>query len=423
MGRDDRIAFVGTEREVAHHAAPLRGLFDVRIVAADEVEEADCDLFVFFNEFFTRFRAAVESLRRRGKPTLYALDGILEWRNSWEFPPTISCLWTMKPILSDKVACIGRSQARLLESWGNLGKCEVTGVPRFDRLLGRAPRRRRAGEPLVVLIMTAKSPGFTAQQIERARRGLMDLKDWLTIHSIVGGTEIRPRWRVTAGLAEQIGVPNHLRDTTGDDLAAALEQVDAVVTTPSTSMLEGMLQGVPVALLDYNNCPHYVPAAWTITAREHFDQVIPELVEPPEAKLLHQDTILRDALECREPAAPRMARLVEEMIRLARACRSRGEPLKFPRRILPDEQDGHHFPEERFDLRRLYPDHEVFANLDRTALQVELGHLRGEHQRLRRQLEEARHHLKIAEETVEAQPEEPPPLYRRVLRRFHRGAA
>jgi hypothetical protein len=78
-------------------------------------------------------------------------------------------------------------------------------------------------------------------------------------------------------------------------------------------------------------------------------------------------------------------------------------------------------------LRRLYPDHAVFANLDRAALQVELGHLRVEHQRLRRQLEETRRHLKIAEETVgrsmEDQPEEPPPLYRRVLRRFQRGAA
>jgi hypothetical protein len=112
------------------------------------------------------------------------------------------------------------------------------------------------------------------------------------------------------------------------------------------------------------------------------------------------------------------------MIRVGRECRNQGKPLEFPRRILPDEQDGHHLPEERFDMRRLYPEHAVFANLDRVALQVELGHLRREQQELRRQLEETRRHLRIAGESLgEAQPEESSPFYRRVLRRFHRGAA
>jgi hypothetical protein len=40
-----------------------------------------------------------------------------------------------------------------------------------------------------------------------------------------------------------------------------LASVDAVISTPSTAMLEGMLQGLPVAVLDFHNRPHYVPAA------------------------------------------------------------------------------------------------------------------------------------------------------------------
>jgi hypothetical protein len=169
-------------------------------------------------------------------------------------------------------------------------------------------------------------------------------------------------------------VPNELRDTTGDDLAAALGRVDAVVTTPSTAVLESMLQGVPVALLDYSNSPQYVPAAWTISAPQHLDEVLPELVRPPEPKRLFQDAVLHDALECRTPAAPRLAYLIAEMARIGRECRERGDPLRFPRRILRDDQDGHQLPEERFDLAGLYPDHPVFANMDRAALQVELGH-------------------------------------------------
>ena len=141
---------------------------------------------------------------------------------------------------------------------------------------------------------------------------------------------------MTAGLDEAIGVPNELRDTTGEELANVLEQVDAIITTPSTTMLEGMLQGVPVALLDPHNCPHFMPAAWTISAREHVDQVMPELVNPPEAKRLFQQTILHDALECHSAATPRLASLIEKMAEMALACRARGEPIRFPDRILAE---------------------------------------------------------------------------------------
>jgi hypothetical protein len=178
---------------------------------------------------------------------------------------------------------------------------------------------------------------------------------------------------VTAGLAEEIGVPNHLRDTTGNDLASVLEQVDAVITTPSTSMLESMLQGLPVAMLDYHNCPHYVPAAWSITSCCHIDQILPDLISPPPAKMLHQQTILHDALECHSPATPRLVELVTQMLRQTQQCLENGIPVKFSDRILADPQGGHHMPESSFDMRELYPHHPVFSNLDRIALQTEVG--------------------------------------------------
>jgi hypothetical protein len=148
-------------------------------------------------------------------------------------------------------------------------------------------------------------------------------------------------------------------------------------------MLEAMLNGLPVALLDYNNCPHYVPAAWTVSAPRHLDQVLPELIDPPPAKMLYQDTVLHDALECRSPAAPRMVRLIEEMIRITHDCLERNEPVVFPPRILTEHQQGYHMPEERFDMQALYPDHPVFADMDRATLQVQIEQLKNEQKRLR----------------------------------------
>ena len=328
-------------------------------------------------------------LAERGIPTLCLMDGISEWRFVWanhEPVPGELSPPRYQPVLAHKVACIGRSQARLLESWGNLGKCEVVGLPRLDPLIGRSPRRRLPGEPFRLLITTAKTPALISTQLPDVKRSLQDLKRWLDKAREDGRLAVEPVWRLTFELETRLGVRNDLSDDTGRELAQVLSGVDALITTPSTCMLEGMLQSIPVALLDYHGCPSYVPAAWSISASEHLDRVIPELVKPPPARLLYQDTILHDALECRTAALPRLVRLVDGMIRVGHELRQSGRPLAFPCRMLPDGQGGHHLPEERFDLAVLYPDHAALAAVDRRALQAEIAHLRVEHEALRARL-------------------------------------
>jgi hypothetical protein len=229
--------------------------------------------------------------------------------------------------------------------------------------------------------MTARTPGFTPDQTALTKRSIQDLKFWFSQHRHLGGDRIEPAWRLTGNLDKELGIEN---ERLGGDLAAILANVDAVITTPSTAMLEAMLYGLPVALLDYSNSPHYVPAAWTISAPRHIDTILPELLAPPSAKMLYQDTVLHDALECRTPATARMMKLVDKMATLAERSRAQNEPLTFPRRILIDDQDGHHFPEARFDMQSLYPGHPVFAEMDRTLLHVEVEHLRLELRTLRR---------------------------------------
>ncbi len=270
-------------------------------------------------------RRAFES----GIPTLILADGILEYRNTWMHPDAVPGS-IFQPVVGHKIACIGRSQARILESWGNVEKCEIVGVPRFDRLIGNRPRQRRQDEPFRLLVTTARMPGFTTQQLDLVKRSLQDLKFWASQHRHLNGIRLELVWRLTQELDTEISVPNHLTELSGNELAETLNNVDAVITTPSTTMLEAMLKNLPVALLDYNNCPHYVPAAWTISAPRHSDQILPELVHPASAKMLYQDTALHDALECCTPAALRMVRLVEEMVRIALDCRRRNVTYCFP---------------------------------------------------------------------------------------------
>jgi hypothetical protein len=337
-----------------------------------------CDLCIVSDEFNSQSTVLMLEASRRGIPTLHIVDGIIEWRNCWENPRSQTehhGMPLLMPVLADKIACIGRSQARILEAWGNRGKCEVIGVPRFDRLLGRTPRVRQDG-PFRLLIMTAKTPGFTDEQIAIARRSLVDLKAWIESYNHSSHIPIRPIWRVTAGLSNDLCVPNELRDTTGADLATVLSDVDAVITTPSTAILESMLYDLPVAVLDYTNSPQFVAAAWSVSCREHLDQVVRELICPPQSKRLHQKSLLCDHLECHTPATPRLVTLIREMLRWSQHRSAVERSNRLPFRILPNDDGENSSREQTVDFSLLFPEHSVFAETDLVRLQAELGHVR-----------------------------------------------
>lgn len=113
--------------------------------------------------------------------------------------------------------------------------------------------------------------------------------------------------------------------------------------------------GLPVAVLDYGNAPHYVQPAWRITAREQMPEVLAELRNPSAAKMLFQETTLHDALECSTPATPRLIEVIGKMLQEAREAREQGRAVRFPEHILKAE--GQHVRENRFQLEALYSDH------------------------------------------------------------------
>ena len=328
---------------------------------------ADC----YHEPRVTLLRRAVE----RGIPTLVLADGILEYRNTFEHPQ-LPAGSLFQPVLGHKIACLGRSQARILESWHNGHRCEVTGSPRFDGYAGRTRRTRAANEPFRVLIMTALTPYFTPEQKALVKQSLADLKAALARKPGAGQPRLEPVWRLTQGLDQEIGVNAGESALAKRDLLDVLQNVDAVITTPSTTMLEAMMLGLPVAVLDYCNTPHYVPPAWRITAAAHLAPTLAELVNPPAPKMLFQDTTLHDALECTTPATPRLQQLARQMIALGQEARQEGRPLVLPDRMVPVSEPARAKAEERFVLSELYPGQAQFAVDDPRALQVEIGHLR-----------------------------------------------
>jgi hypothetical protein len=406
------VYFVGRADEVCHHAQPFKDTLAVQIVnAADVIELAQTgDLAIFFSEHFDRFRHAIEILKQRQVATLYMLDGILEWRNAWENrPDEPACPFTMRPVLCHKAACIGFSQARVLDSWGNREKTEVVGIPRLDRLQRLSPRQP-TGDSFRVLVMTAKVPGFTPQQVERTKQSLTDLKLWLEqeqrIRANLNGKKLEIVWRLTAGLDRDLQVENQCSEISGSELVEQLLHVDAVISTPSTAMLEAMVLGLPVASLNYHCCPMYVPTAWTISHRDGIANVIAELSDPSPPKLFFQQMQLEDALALaprlgrapgKQTATDRFIQLVQGMQEITHRQLAHGEPIQFPAALLPPlEEEG-----SPFIHRDLYSKYRPIFDTDSVSTQVELAHARREIDHLNKEIRQLKSELAQAHSIFE----------------------
>jgi hypothetical protein len=358
-----------------HHAEPLRHHFGERMVieadySPSKVAAYHPDLVITFEASNPQRGLVVAEMMRRNVATLLIMDGIQEWRNTWSRIKGGNKRPLNQPILTHKVACLGRLDARLYESWGNVGKCEIVGAPRLDDLvMGNYPMRTQPieGRPLRLLVMTARTPGFTPEEREITLQSLRDLRDHLKPRK-----DIEVVWRLSKGLHLELRVENTFTSATGEELHQLLPQMDAVITTPSTAQLEAMLVGLPVALLNYHLVPVYTPAAWEIKCSDHIEPVLKDLCNPPFERMLYQDFCLHDALECRTPALPRLIQLVETMIKIRKEQHSKGTPLSFPARILDSPEYFVSWPSEAFDLERLYPDHPVFRLREVTFLQSEL---------------------------------------------------
>jgi len=81
--------------------------------------------------------------------------------------------------------------------------------------------------------VTANKPAFTAAQHEKVLESLRDMKAWFEANRSFDKGPVKPVWRLTKGLNGKLGVTNDL----GPQLVDVLRTCDAMITTPSTTIL------------------------------------------------------------------------------------------------------------------------------------------------------------------------------------------
>ena len=317
-------------------------------------------------------------------PVLVLVDGILEYRNCFEHPDLAEGSM-LQPVVGHKIACIGASQVRWLESWGNVGKCELVGLPRLDGFLQKHLDREfspgsadlasggsdGSESSFRVLVATARTPWFNEAQRTNTYRGIESVKSKLESISEVDGRKIQVQFRMSEELHSNLKAPGFVARP--GSIYPILEKVDAVITTPSTLQLEAAILGLPVAVIDFHNRPCMTPMAWAIGHESQTEQVIRQLAAPEPPQMFTQNALLADALQCQEAAAPRMARLVETMVRCGKQARIGDSAISFPDRILEHPKNGFCAVQPSGARADLYPDNSVFQTEQLSSLQTELA--------------------------------------------------
>lgn len=305
-------------------------------------------------------------------PILILSDGILEYRNTWEHPDLVDGSM-FQPLFGHKLACIGDGQARVVESWGNVGKCEVVGLPRLDQVKPIDANRPRVADRFRLLVATARTPAFDESQRKTVVQSIEAIKDWGHRNPVLDGRSLELVWRLSDGLELELGVGGDLAIEDREPLSQVLDSVDAVLTTPSTIYLEAVLRELPTAWLDFHNSPQYISSAWTISSSDQIDAVVNELASPPSHKMLYQNFVLNDQLASRTPATPRLLKLIQGLVEAGCLAREKGIPIALPSKMLPVEEQQADATGDKVGMAMPHSENEVFDNKDPRRLQIELS--------------------------------------------------
>ena len=293
---------------------------------------ADAELVLVSDErALPEISGVLNEARERRIPSLHVVDGIIDWRNTFANPrydfPGAKAPRLFRPVLADKIACLGMVQCLAIEHLGNTGKPELVGSVRLDKI--RRDGSRPSDGIFRIMVTTARTPAFTDGEKARLLELLGAVRDWF-----LSAPGVDAVWRLPADVATALGVENTQTSFLGAEMLAALRHCDALVTTSSTTLLEGMILQLPTVLLDHTHTPLYVQAAWMISNPARAHEVLASLSSPDPHRLLFQDYTWKSNLAY-GGAAARLETLIIAMVEAGRKWRREGGDLPLACRVLP----------------------------------------------------------------------------------------
>ncbi len=264
--KDPRIEWLGTISE-PYNETSLAGI-DALLISCDN---------------YLPSRIAAAACGTLGIPVFHILDGVVDWRTTFENPKYDSKHHgtpLFQPLIANHVFTLGPLQQLQMRHLGN-GNAHATGLPRLDRIKRRPCRIGDAAESPSLLIATANTPWATDQQRDQL------IREFRQLHTHLQKSNLQTTYRISQELAEKTAIS---ADNTGS-ATQALEKCTALITTPSTMAVEAMLSGVPTLIFDPFALPVFTPSAWVATHWQSLIASLPSLLSPTKPLATYQDDL------------------------------------------------------------------------------------------------------------------------------------
>ena len=269
-------------------------------------------LVITIHSFNKRVLSLLKELKGKVK-TLTIQDGIIEYKSSnHKFQGN----YRFQPLYSDYIAVFGEASKNILLGYGiDEEQIFVIGSPRFDIIKPSSTKE-------YLLITMANRPGYGLENCIKYYKLMEDLLIFLE------SSNVNFRLRLSRGVSNigqesiykifnkpsDILIKYFNHPPSSIPLYNELEKDYALITTPSTTSLEGMLYQIPVVHLVSDTVPINLQTVWNINIKEHFNDIIFQLKKPSKFKLLNQNVILRYNISNMNNSTYKLIKLIENLI-------------------------------------------------------------------------------------------------------------
>lgn len=297
-----------------HYVEPLRRHLKHELKIALGPDEIDFEnskphAVIVIGDWTYDLQQLVDNCRKHMVPTILMMDGTIEWNHFFENPK-----WSYGgketpyvPTYCDKIFAPGANTVRFLEFFGNKGKCEATGLPRFDHYKGKSELSPSTHKVIRVGVMSSNTAGYTQKQIDNS------IALFTSINEVLKNAEgCELKWRLRKGFNDKL--PFVAINSPEKGLDEFIANVDVVICQPSTAAYEAMMLGKPTAIADFGAAPNYMRGAWEIRKPEQIQDIVKDMAQLPKHKALMQQYMLQDTLANCGNSAQVCAATIEDMI-------------------------------------------------------------------------------------------------------------
>lgn len=217
--------------------------------------------------------------RAAGTNTVLIADGIIDWANCTKNPFVLeSKLQLYQPIVHDTFLCPGLLEGKIF--------CEKKSIPFIPHKLLPKPaiiKPEKMTTTSTLLLTTANTPYFNFSEKVR----LQEL-----IKEIISIPDIKIILRIFDKSLLDFKEATHFHNELDKPFEELINEVSAVITTPSSVALTSMLAGKPTCQIIYRDTPILMQTGWILHASCNIRETVESLLLAEKSRLDFQQKII-----------------------------------------------------------------------------------------------------------------------------------